>query len=236
MSLSKTLYKLQQIDSELDFARKRIDIIDSILNDHQEINLARQTQEEHQKYLAEKQGDLKFAEYNVEDQNQKITKNQQRLYGGAITNPKELEDLQLEFTSLQNFLSVLEDRQLEAMLDMEQAQETYNQSASYAEEISHRKETENAVLQSEKGELVSRIEILEENRNDHIVDTTILDLPTYEKIRKSSGGIAVTLMVGNSCSACGASIPSAIEQEVRSPTKMSFCPACKRILHPEPRS
>ena len=235
MSLSKTLYKLQLIDSELDLARKRIEIIDSILNDHKELDLALKTQEEHQKYLTEKQKDLKFAEHNVEDQNQKIAQNQKRLYGGAITNPKELEDLQLESTSLQKYLSALEDRQLEAMLDMEQTQETYNQSSAHAEEISHRKETESAVLQSEKEELVSRIEILGRDRDDYIADTPIPNLPTYEKIRKSSGGIAVTLMVGNSCSACGASIPSAIEQEARSPTKMSYCPACKRILHPKPR-
>ena len=233
MSLSKPLYKLQQIDSDIDQSKKRIDKIKKALSDNQALNSALQTQEEHKIILEYKQKNLKASEHAVEGQNLKISQNQKKLYGGVITNPKELEDLQLESTSLQKYLSVLEERQLEAMLEYDQALSTYNQSASNAAEISSNKQAEDEKLLIEKDNLESKVSQLQSDRSVYLDSASITDLPIYERLRKSSGGIAVTLMVESSCSACGANIPSAIEQEAKSPVKLAYCPTCKRILFPE---
>ena len=232
MSLSKTLFQLQQYDSGIDHAIKRIQAIAVILSDTKELDSALKQQEELKSFLDEKQKVLKSAEHNVEIQNQKIVQNQKKLYSGAITNPKDLEDLQLESISLRKYLSVLEERQLEAMLDSDQAQENYDQISTLVEEISHKKQTESEILSAENTNLESTISSLQSDREALLTSSEILGLPIYENLRKSSGGIAVTLMKNSSCSACGSNIPSAIEQEARSPTKLSFCPACKRILHP----
>lgn len=232
MSRSKTLYQLQQYDSGIDQAIKRIQSIDSILGDTTEFDSALKKQVELKFFLDEKQKILKSAEHTVEVQNQKIIQNQNKLYSGAITNPKDLEDLQLESTSLLKYLSVLEERQLEAMLEFDQAQVNYDQISAQVEEISLKKQTESEILSAEKSDLESGISSLRSDREALLTRAEILELPIYEILRKSSGGIAVTLMQNSSCSACGSNIPSAIEQEARSPTKLSFCPACKRILYP----
>lgn len=232
MSRSKTLYQLQQYDSGIDQAIKRIQSIDSILGDTTEFDSALKKQVELKIFLDEKQKILKSAEHTVEVQNQKIAQNQNKLYSGAITNPKDLEDLQLESTSLLKYLSVLEERQLEAMLEFDQAQVNYDQISAQVEEISLKKQTESEILSAEKSDLESGISSLRSDREALLTRAEILELPIYEILRKSSGGIAVTLMQNSSCSACGSNIPSAIEQEARSPKKLSFCPACKRILHP----
>lgn len=232
MSRSKTLYQLQQYDSGIDQAVKRIQSIDSILGDTTEFDNALKKQVELKIFLDEKQKILKSAEHTVEVQNQKIAQNQNKLYSGAITNPKDLEDLQLESTSLLKYLSVLEERQLEAMLEFDQAQVNYDQISAQVEEISLKKQTESEILSAEKSDLESGISSLRSDREALLTRADILELPIYEILRKSSGGIAVTLMQNSSCSACGSNIPSAIEQEARSPKKLSFCPACKRILHP----
>jgi predicted nucleic acid-binding Zn-ribbon protein len=232
MSLSKTLYQLQQYDSGIDQSIKRIQAIESILNDSNELDFALKKQEEHKLIFDEKQKILKSAEHVVEIQNQKITQNQNKLYSGAVTNPKDLEDLQLESSSLQKYLSVLEERQLEAMLESDQAQEIFNQASTYTDEITQKKQAESEVLSAEKSALESKISSLQSDREAFLTSSEISELPIYENLRKSSGGIAVTLMQNSSCSACGSNIPSAIEQEARSPKKLSFCPACRRILHP----
>lgn len=232
MSRSKTLYQLQQYDSGIDQAVKRIQAIELILSDTKEFDIALKKKEEHNNILDEKRKALKSTEHNVEDQNQKIAQNQNKLYSGAITNPKDLEDLQLESTSLLKYLSVLEERQLEAMLEFDQAQVNYDQISAQVEEISLKKQTESEILSAEKSDLESGISSLRSDREALLTRAEILELPIYEILRKSSGGIAVTLMQNSSCSACGSNIPSAIEQEARSPTKLSFCPACKRILYP----
>ena len=157
MSFSKTLHKLQQIDSEIDQSNKRIEEIKIRLSDNQVLDSALKTQTEHKLILDDKQKILKTSELAVEDQNLKIVKNQNNLYGGVITNPKELEDLQLESASLQKYLTVLEERQLEAMLEYDQALSTYNQSALNAEEISSNKQAEAEVLMVEKDNLKLKV-------------------------------------------------------------------------------
>lgn len=232
MSRSKTMYQLQQYDSGIDQAIKRIQTIESILSDSNELDFALKKQEELNIILDEKQKLLKSAEHVVEIQNQKITQNQNKLYSGAVTNPKDLEDLQLESSSLQKYLSVLEERQLETMLESDQAQEIYNKASAHVDEISQKKLAESEILSAEKSTLESKISSLQGDREAFLTNAEISELPIYENLRKSSGGIAVTLMQNSSCSACGSNIPSAIEQEARSPKKLSFCPACRRILHP----
>ena len=232
MSRSKTLYQLQQYDSGIDQAIKRIQAIESILSDSNELDFALKKQEEHKLILDDKQKLLKSAEHVVEIQNQKITQNQNKLYSGAVTNPKDLEDLQMESSSLQKYLSVLEERQLETMLESDQAQDIYNQASALADATSQKKQAESEILSAENSALESKISSLQGDREAFLASAEILGLPIYENLRKSSGGIAVTLMQNSSCSACGSNIPSAIEQEARSPKKLSFCPACRRILHP----
>ncbi len=232
MSRSQMLYQLQQYDSGIDQAIKRIQAIESILSDSNELDFAQKKQEEYKLILDEKQKLLKSAEHIVEIQNQKITQNQNKLYSGAVTNPKDLEDLQLESTSLQKYLSVLEERQLETMFESDQAQEIYDQASAHADEVSQTKQAESEVLSTENSSLESKISSLQNDREAFLANAEISELPVYDNLRKSSGGIAVTLMQNSSCSACGSNIPSAIEQEARSPKKLSFCPACRRILHP----
>ena len=71
MSRSKILYQLQQYDSGIDQATKRIQAIVLILSDNKEFDSALKKQEEHKFNLDEKQKVLKSAEHNVEIQKSK---------------------------------------------------------------------------------------------------------------------------------------------------------------------
>jgi predicted nucleic acid-binding Zn-ribbon protein len=232
MSLSKTLYQLQELDSSLDSSSKRISQIDQTLNDHQDLESALKVQDIAGEQLNEKQKLLKQAEQLVEDQNTKIAQNQKRLYSGGISNPKELEDLQLESISLQRYLKVLEERQLEAMLVAEQAQFEFDQASVRVGELSDIKTARDATLFQEKEELEKLLLRTQKEKQNFLEKNDIPDLADYQRLRKSLNGIAVTLMISNGCSSCGSNIPSAIAQEVRSPKKITNCPTCKRILHP----
>ena len=232
MSRSKTLFLLQQFDSQIDNSAKRILEIDTILSDSKLLDKAIQIQDKTALELAEKKKLLNTAETAVGDQTLKIDQNQNKLYGGQITNPKDLGDLQLESVSLNKYLLVLEERQLEAMLEMEDAQQKHTNASLKVNSIKEDLEIEHQKLITEKESLEKLILELTDQRNLYLSSNLIPDLPTYDSLRKSAGGLAVTLMVADSCSSCGANIPSAIAQEARSPKKLAFCPTCKRILHP----
>ena len=130
MGRSKTLYQVQQYDTQIDNASKRILEIDAILSDNKLLDNALKIQSETEHVLIEKKKVLASAEVIVGDHSLKIDQNQKKLYGGSVTNPKDLEDLQLESESLKKYLSVLEERQLVAILEMEEAENDYNNASS----------------------------------------------------------------------------------------------------------
>ena len=232
MSRSHSLYQLQQIDTGLDNAHKRIQVIEGILQDRAELDEVTNIHQEMESIHTEKSKSLKVAEQDVALQNTKLEQNQQKLYSGIITNPKELEDLQLESNALKKYHQVLEERQLEAMLASDQSQSELTTAAEKLAETTQNRENHHNLLEVERNRLKSDISTLSDKKARYLNNEELTDLPIYQSLRKSSGGIAVTLMIDSSCSSCGASIPSAIEQEAKSPAKLAFCPSCKRILHP----
>lgn len=233
MSRSSALYQLQQLDSGLDDAQKRIQEIELQLKDTSAVDEAAAIHQNLSSIHEQSSKALKDAEHEVAIQNSKLEGNQKKLYGGAITNPKELEDLQLESTSLSNYLQVLEERQLEAMLASDQSRSDLDAAAAKLEQARTALENLHQALQEEKRGLETDIKTLTAQKTSFLEAENLPDLSTYESLRNTSGGIAVTRMVEASCTSCGANIPSAIEQAAKSPSKLAFCPTCNRILHPD---
>lgn len=232
MGRSNSLYQLQQLDTAIDTAHKRIREIDLLLQDKTLLEKAINDHQKAESIHAEEFKSLQLAEHEVALQTAKLDQNQKKLYSGAITNPKELEDLQLESNSLTKYLRILEERQLEAMLESDQARLDLEAAAGKLDTTTRDWENTQTKLTEEKEVLQAKISALRENKQSYLEKEELPDLPAYQSLRKTSGGIAVTLMIESSCASCGSSIPSAIEQTAKSPTKLAFCPTCKRILHP----
>ena len=232
MNRSQTLFHLQQLDTGLDNAHYRIQEINSLLQDRSTLDEAIIIRQEMESIHAENSKSLKIAEGEVTLQNAKLEQNQQKLYSGLITNPKDLEDLQMESNSLTKYLHVLEERQLEAMIVSDQSRSDLDAASARLDEVTRNMENEHSTLTEEKSSLEIEITALSEKKKRYLEKESLPDLSIYQSLRESSGGIAVTIMTDSSCSSCGASIPSAIEQAAKAPAKLAFCPTCKRILHP----
>lgn len=231
MSRSKKLFKLQQLDSKIDSHRKRISEIDKILADDSELQQAAKLESKKASFLAEKEKDLRSAEALVEDQQFKIERNKKKLYGGQVTNPKELEDLQLESDALHDYLAVLEERQLEAMLELDEARQNHKQAERALDKIRDQWDKLVQELSAERDQLTKNIQELQNKRPELTSDLKTEDFQLYEQVRKNSGGVAVAAMKEKSCTACGSLIPSALAQQASSPTKIAQCSTCNRILH-----
>ncbi len=116
MSRPFKLYRLQQIDSQLDALRLRQGEIEVALQDDTRIRQILQKVEDCKTEWAAAKKALHLAEDETQKQRIKIELTESALYGGKVRNPKELQDLQNESASLKRYLSVLEDRQIETML------------------------------------------------------------------------------------------------------------------------
>lgn len=231
MSRSKLLYKLQQIDSRIDRAQKRIQEIHDILNDRRSIIKARKTEEAARQVLSEKQKELRKAEYEVEDQQAQLEATRKKLYSGAVKNPKELEDLQNKAASLEKYLSVLEERQLEEMLAVDHAADQHRQAENNLHDLQSQHEELEKQLSEERQSLEQEIEQFHIERQKLVPGITESDLKLYSQLRKSRAGVAVIHTSEQTCGACGTTIPAALYQVARSPSQLAQCSGCKRILH-----
>lgn len=231
MSQARNLFQLQQIDTQLDQARNRLAEIDAALNDNSVVRKANARLTKAEEVLTKTRLALKRAEQDVQVQQEKIEKNQKALYGGSVRNPKELEDLQMESGALQRYLSVLEDRQLEAMIAFEEAENAQQLADTNLDTAKKETASQNIDLSAEQETLLSEVDALEGQRQSAVLSIEPDLLADYEKLRKTRVGVAVAGVRDGSCAACGAVLTASQAQEARLPSKVTYCDTCGRILH-----
>jgi uncharacterized protein len=225
------LYRLQQIDTQIDQVMSSLTEIEKLLSGDETIKDARRALDEATKLLHQDQQALKNLEYAVKEQQIKIAQCESSLYGGKIRNPKELQDIQKEITSVKKYLSTLEDQQLDAMMTVEEkesqvktANDNLNQAlASFAEKSSG--------WSGQKSLLLHQRERLNSERTTATPPISADFMKLYENIRKRKSGVAVTTAHEGSCSVCGASIRPMELQLARNIQDVVYCTSCGRILY-----
>ena len=169
----------------------------------------------------------------VQDQRAKIEESEKRLYSGTVTNPKELEDIQNEIDALKRYLDVLEERQLEAMLAVDETQEIFDVAQAQLDQALSEAESRNADLLKEKSEIDEAVADLVLKRQEQASGIDTDDLKIYESVRAKRAGVGVAKVQDRTCAACGSTLASAFYQQARSPSSITYCDSCNRILYAE---
>jgi predicted nucleic acid-binding Zn-ribbon protein len=230
MSLSLGLYRLQQVDLQIDQIKARLDAIRQTLENDRELRQARENFEAARQVQFQKEHALREAEAATREQRLKIEQTEARLYSGLVKNPKELQDLQNEAAALKRHLVTLEERELEAMIEAEQAEEGLQQAGKLLEETQLRRGEHLQQLVAEQNALEKKLEQLSAERLATRSALTAELLNTYESLRQQRRGVAVAQVSDNSCAACGATLTAALQQAARSTSQLAHCPTCGRIL------
>jgi predicted nucleic acid-binding Zn-ribbon protein len=231
MNQAFQLYQLQKIDSQLDVIENRLNEISKILDADETLKLAEAAVQQKQQELHKEKLSMQRIDDKVQAQKIKIETSSVALYGGKIQNPKELQDLQSEISSLKKHLAVLEDQELEAMLsydqlelDLKKAQENQkNAQAEVAEKQSK--------LLGEQFQLSKTKEKLLAERAAAVPSILPENLEMYLKLRKTKRGVAVASVSDEACTGCGSNLTPAEWQAARSPRQVAYCSSCGRILY-----
>ena len=231
MSRSFKLFRLQQIDSEIDDTHSRLLEINRILDDDSAIRKASRNFESASNVFSDRAGELRSAEQSVQTQKIKIEQSESTLYSGTVRNPKELEDLQNEVTSLKKYLAVLEERQLEAMFAEEDALKEKQHFLELLNQIKSEFSSLTQTLSEERDCLKKDQQRLNSERTAASNSIDAEDLRLYESIRSRRSGLAVSAISEKSCSSCGTLINSTLLDIARSPEKIATCDSCGRILY-----
>lgn len=231
MSQVFKLYRLQQTDSQMDRARQRLKKIAIALAADEAVKQARTTFATAEQELSAAQKALRRAEENLRDQNLKIEQSEATLYGGRVRNPKELQDLQNEVAALKRYRSVLEDRQLEEMIAVEEAEARHHAAAEELAQAEADFAERNKALTGEQKTLENELARLNGERQATQASIPAEDLQLYEQLRRQRSGVAVARISDRACSACGTTLNASLLHAARSPSQITRCDGCGRILY-----
>lgn len=231
MSSAAELYRLQEIDAEIAAKELAISEIEAQLSDTEELEIARETLNERQEARAQLDKRQREVEWEVEDLAQKIEPLEKKLYGGAISNPKELAAFQEDVESLKTRKRGVEDELLEVMSAAEDAQQAETEAERTLADLEARRKTDSARLLGEKETTTAGLATLEETRRQQtgLVDGETLRL--YDALRYSRRGQAVAKVERGTCQGCRISLPMTLVQKARSGAVIVQCSSCERILY-----
>lgn len=231
MSAALGLYRLQQVDSQLDHAHARLKVIQQTLENDEELRRSTERCTEAENRFKEAERLLKQSEQEVEKQRIKIQQAEASLYGGHVHNPKELQDLQKDVASLKRHLETLEERELEAMELSEKTEEELTIAQAELERVKASRGEQFRGLTEESMALNRNIESFSSERLAVVQDLTAPAISSYEQLRKQRRGLAVTTLSDGACAACGTTLTASQQQNARSSSQLFHCPSCGRILY-----
>ena len=231
MSAALALYRLQQVDSQIDQIQARLKVIQQTLENDVALRAANEGFAAAEGKHKDAERALKMSEAEVEKQRIKIEQTESSLYGGKVQNPKELQDLQKDVTALKRHLDTLEERELEAMIAVETAEKELQMAKTDLERVQSNLKEQNKGLTQESEMLRKNLERLNSERQAVVTDIAGQALSVYDQLRKQKRGLAITTITDNSCEACGSTLTQSQQQNARSTSQLFHCPTCGRILY-----
>ncbi len=233
MSRASQLFRLQEIDLELDTHRARLETIAEALQGSPTVQAAYRRMVEADGQLAAARVDVRSLEYDNQSLNEKITEVEKHLYGGAVTNPKELQDLERDIESLKHRRATLEEKQLEALIKAEAAEALKVAAQTDLQHAEAEAAKLNSHLLDEQTGWLARVQRLEGEREAIYAGVAADDQETYEHLRRSKNGRPVSRLEDGVCTACGVAPSSVRSQNARQGGELVRCGNCDRILYAE---
>jgi uncharacterized protein len=231
MNQTLNLYRLQQIDNQMDRIRTRLQDIQKLLDDDAELRTLNEQVNAATSRCRSAEQVLKQAEMDVQNQLVKIEQTQSSLYGRKSQTPKELLDLQNDVAALKRHLVTLEDRQIDAMQETETADSIHQAIQIKLGSTIESRAGLNKNLNQEGELLKIDLERLLVERNAVTGAIPATEFALYDQLRQQRRGVAVAIISDNSCGACGSNLSLAQIQSARSAGQMTLCPSCGRILY-----
>jgi hypothetical protein len=231
MSLAGQLYKLQQLDLELQKEQQELNEVQNQLSDNRALLSAESTIASHNERLGDAKKKQKSSEWELEDLQEKVRQIDSKLYGGRTKDPKELVNLEKEVKGLKSQIKTKEDTLLELMSQVEEIEAASKIAAQEVERLKQEWEQKQETLGPRKSEIETLLARLKEDRNGLVQQINSEALNIYERIRSTMGQAVVKVERGR-CLGCHITVPTSQWQKARAGDLIQ-CNNCSRILYLE---
>ncbi len=154
---------------------------------------------------------------------------QEKLYGGGVTNARELKSVEAEIKAIQTRVDENENAELEGMMKLEELE---GQLATLAEEDRVQSEIVDKV-EDRRDEAAKEL-LVEIAEGESVEISQRAEIPrdvleTFDKVARREPRPVAQLKDG-SCTACGITLPSIEVNELRAGPTLGTCPCPKEII------
>jgi len=227
----EAIYRLQMIDAEIDEKRGSLSSIEADLANNGDVLAASEAVRAGEETLRELRSRLRSLELDLEGILGKIAANESALYGGEVTNPKELAGMEQELNYLRRRRTAAEDDTLVLMGEVEAQEEKLQAAQKLLARTEQRWRMAQSELVKDAEELRSRLATLEAEREETAQGISEGNLGVYESLRRQKGGQAVALLEDGVCQGCRVALPTSLAQRVRRGSELVHCGSCQRVLY-----
>jgi predicted nucleic acid-binding Zn-ribbon protein len=226
----RKLYQLQLLDQEISSRTAEQRDLQERLAGSPELIAARERQQEVQNALDLIEREQRSLQDDVDDAVAKLTREEQRLYGGEVRGTRELQGLQQEVDSLQAQRQEREERLLELLVRVEDARTALRDQTAEVRELSGQWDSSKERMEAELAAVNAVLERLGGQRQQLVSGIEPASLSLYETL-KAGRGLAVAQIQQNRCQGCRVELPAAIVQRVRQDRQLTQCNHCNRLLY-----
>ncbi|MDA0265230.1 MAG: C4-type zinc ribbon domain-containing protein [Chloroflexi bacterium] len=230
MTTVRQMFALQELDIILDRVQSEHDKIKYELSNGNTIVQLESDIERDAELLIKSELQQRATKLDVETQRERSETLNSQLYGGEITNPRDLENLERE---AQNVRKLLEQHETALSKISERIEEIQNRKS----ELETRLSDARAAWEVRQAELQATIKGLDDERSGFVDQRTKLtesldptSLQHYESLRKTKGGLAIVKVERGLCQGCRMSLPTHQQQRVRNGRQTVLCSSCGRML------
>ena len=165
MSLAEQLYKLQQVDLELQRKQQELNEVENQLKDDKALVAAESKLASQKEQLEDPRKKQKSSEWELEDLQEKVRQINSKLYVGTTTNPKELVNLEKEVKGLKSQIGPKEDVLLGLMSQVEEIEAKVKTTAEEVKRLKREWEQRRETLGQRKSEVETVLAKLRGDRN-----------------------------------------------------------------------
>ena len=227
----RQLFDLQQLDREIASSAKSLEETRFRLNDVSAIQAMRRREAQIAHRLDEARTERRKREATVSGLEQRLENLDRRVYGGFVTNPRELEASEEERAFLQQQKSEEEDGLLEALVLSEELEEGLSAVSERITAIESARDAERPGLVERESRLTAEFAELHRAREEAAPLLPADTLSTYESLLRTKNGHAVARVERSVCEGCRMTLPSMEVQRAKLSSRVALCGNCGRILY-----
>jgi len=233
VSEQETLLQVQELDSRIFELREREENhplkveVEALEEETEERSVEVQ---EIAASIEESRKKQRVVEDEVQGLEEKLGREEEKLYGGKVTNPKELRGLQAEVRSLKKKKDALETELLEEMESQDEIKRKGEGLQADMERLQAEIDEKRKTIEVEIAEIRSELDDLEGKRSALRAEIGEELLELYDGLLKSKHGLAVVKVSDGVCLGCRVELPG-IEFDRFLKSESTFtCTNCGRIL------